>query len=250
MTAATQTLKARLRRIAPYFAGTRRGFVLVVIGAVVAALTEPAIPGAAEAAARQRLQQAGSLNLWLMPIAIVGVFLIRGLAGFVAQYGLTWSANRAILALRSAMFARLLDASPALFTRHVGEQPDQHADVRGPDRRDLADPVASGAGQGLARAGRAADLPDLPELAADLVRRRAVPVARLRHAGHEPAPASSLGARARRRPTSWPTWSRRTCWPGAWSACTARRRRRRAVSARSASRCAASRSRRWSRAPR
>ena len=44
MTAATTTLKARVQRIAPYFAGTRRGFVLVVIGAIVSALTEPAIP--------------------------------------------------------------------------------------------------------------------------------------------------------------------------------------------------------------
>ena len=117
MTAATQTLKARLRRIAPYFAGTRRGFVLVVIGAVVAALTEPAIPALLKPLLDSGFNKAGSLNLWLVPIAIVGVFLIRGLAGFVAQYGLTWSANRAILALRSAMFARLLDASPALFTR-------------------------------------------------------------------------------------------------------------------------------------
>jgi subfamily B ATP-binding cassette protein MsbA len=44
MAAATNTLKARIQRIAPYFAGTRRGFVLVVIGAIVSALTEPAIP--------------------------------------------------------------------------------------------------------------------------------------------------------------------------------------------------------------
>jgi subfamily B ATP-binding cassette protein MsbA len=117
MSAATQTLKARIRRIAPYFAGTRRGFVLVVIGAVVAALTEPAIPALLKPLLDSGFNKAGSLNLWLVPIAIVGVFFIRGLAGFVAQYGLTWSANRAILALRSAMFGRLLDASPALFTR-------------------------------------------------------------------------------------------------------------------------------------
>jgi len=36
----------------------------------------------------------------------------------VAQYGLTWAANRAILRMRTAMFARLLDAEPALFSQH------------------------------------------------------------------------------------------------------------------------------------
>ena len=118
MTAATQTLKGRLRRIAPYFEGTRRGFVLVVIGAVVSALTEPAIPALLKPLLDSGFNKSGVLNLWLVPLAIVGVFFIRGVAGFIAQYGLTWSANRAILALRSAMFARLLDASPALFTRN------------------------------------------------------------------------------------------------------------------------------------
>jgi len=118
MTAATQTLKGRLRRIAPYFAGTRRGFVLVVIGAIVSALTEPAIPALLKPLLDSGFNKSGVLNLWLVPVAIVGVFFIRGIAGFIAQYGLTWSANRAILALRSAMFARLLDASPALFTRN------------------------------------------------------------------------------------------------------------------------------------
>ena len=117
MTAATQTFKARIRRIAPYFAGTRRGFVLVVIGAIVSALTEPAIPALLKPLLDSGFK-AGKLDLWLVPVAIIGVFLIRGLAGFIAQYGLTWSANRAILALRSAMFARLLDASPSLFTRN------------------------------------------------------------------------------------------------------------------------------------
>ena len=37
-------LGERLRRIAPFFAGSRRGFVLAVVGALVAAATEPAIP--------------------------------------------------------------------------------------------------------------------------------------------------------------------------------------------------------------
>ncbi|MEO6745308.1 MAG: lipid A export permease/ATP-binding protein MsbA [Caldimonas sp.] len=118
MTAATPTLKARVQRIAPYFAGTRRGFVLVVIGAIVSALTEPAIPALLKPLLDSGFSKAGAINLWLVPVAIVGLFLIRGVAGFIAQYGLTWSANRAILALRSAMFARLLDASPALFTRN------------------------------------------------------------------------------------------------------------------------------------
>ena len=78
MTAATQTLKGRLRRIGPYFAGTRRGFVLVVIGAIVSALTEPAIPALLKPLLDSGFNKSGMLTLWLVPVAIVGLFFIRG----------------------------------------------------------------------------------------------------------------------------------------------------------------------------
>jgi len=83
---------------------------------VVAAATEPAIPAMLKPLLDSGFK-AGTLDLWLIPVAIIGIFLIRGIAGFAAQYGLTWSANRGILALRSAMFARLMNAEPGLFTR-------------------------------------------------------------------------------------------------------------------------------------
>ena len=54
-----------------------------------------------------------------MPIAIIGLTVIRGLAGFVSQYGLAWAANRATQAMRRAMFQRVLDAEPLLFTRNT-----------------------------------------------------------------------------------------------------------------------------------
>ena len=113
----TTTLWSRLRLIAPYFAGTRRGFALVIAGAIVGAATEPAIPALLKPLLDNGFK-AGTLPLWMIPIAIIGLFVIRGLAGFVAQYGLTWSSNRGILAMRGAMFQRLLDAEPALFTRN------------------------------------------------------------------------------------------------------------------------------------
>ncbi len=118
MTGPSPTFKQRLRRLAPYFAGTRRGFVLVVVGAAVAAATEPMIPALLKPLLDSGFK-AGTLNLWLVPLAVIGLFVVRGLAGFVAQYGLTWSANRAILQMRSTMFERLMTAEPALFSRNT-----------------------------------------------------------------------------------------------------------------------------------
>ena len=111
------TLLQRFRRLAPYLQASRRGLVAAAVGSVVGAATEPAIP----ALMRPLLDKgfgAGQLPLWMIPVAIIGLFLLRGVAGFVAQYGLAWTANRAVLQLREAMFGRLLVAAPALYTRH------------------------------------------------------------------------------------------------------------------------------------
>ncbi len=118
MTAPELPFKARLQRITPYFKGSRNGFVLAFVGAAVGAATEPAIPQLL----KQLLDagfQAGKLPLWLVPVAIVGLFALRGAAGFISQYGLAWAANRSTLALRQAMFERLLDAQPAVFSQHT-----------------------------------------------------------------------------------------------------------------------------------
>ncbi len=109
------TLLQRMARLAPYLRSSRRGLVGAAFGAAVAAATEPAIPELL----RPLLDKGftgRSLPLWLVPVAIISLFVVRGLAGFAAQYGLAWTANRAVLQLREAMFARLLDAAPALFT--------------------------------------------------------------------------------------------------------------------------------------
>jgi len=106
----------RVRAIWPYFDGTRRAFVLAGVAALVGSATEPLVP----ALLKQLLDNGftrGKLALWMVPVAIIGLFLIRGLAGFLASYALSWAANQGTLKMRSAMFGRLFDAHPALFTR-------------------------------------------------------------------------------------------------------------------------------------
>ena len=57
--------------------------------------------------------------LWLAPIAVVGLTMVRGLAGWASQYGLAWAANRGTQTMRRSMFQRVLDAEPLLFTRNT-----------------------------------------------------------------------------------------------------------------------------------
>ena len=111
-------LSQRLRRIAPFFRVGLWGLVMAAVGSVVGAATEPMIP-ALMRLLLDRGWKAGSFSLWLVPLSIITLFAVRGAAGFVAQYGMAWAANRGMLAMRGAMFARLLDAEPSLFTRNA-----------------------------------------------------------------------------------------------------------------------------------
>lgn len=46
--------------------------------------------------------------LYLAPLAIVGLFVVRGVFGYIASYGLSWVSNRVIFDLRREMFERIV----------------------------------------------------------------------------------------------------------------------------------------------
>ena len=111
------TLLQRFARLLPYVRNSRAGLLGAVLGSMVTAATEPMIP-ALMSQLLDRGFSAGKLALWLVPVAIIGLFAVRSAASFVAQYGLAWTATRAVVRLRMAMFDRLLVAEPATYTRH------------------------------------------------------------------------------------------------------------------------------------
>jgi subfamily B ATP-binding cassette protein MsbA len=113
----TPSLLQRFRRLAPYFVHARKGFVVALLAAIVSAATEPALPALMKPLLDEGFGQSG-LPLWLVPVVIVGLFVLRSAAGFVAQYALAWTANQGVLKLRRDMFDHLLRAQPALFTQH------------------------------------------------------------------------------------------------------------------------------------
>ncbi|MEY3251709.1 MAG: lipid export permease/ATP-binding protein MsbA [Pseudomonadota bacterium] len=110
------SLLQRLARIKPYLRGSHAGLVAAVGGAVVTAITEPLIPALMSRLLDQGFT-AGTLQLWMVPAAIIGLFAVRSLSGFISQYGLAWTATRTVLKLREHLFARLLANEPGLFSR-------------------------------------------------------------------------------------------------------------------------------------
>ena len=111
------TLLQRLARIAPYFRASRAGFAVALVAAAIAAMTEPMLPALLKRLLDEGFGPSRSFPLWIVPVIIVGLYIVRGLANFVAQYALAWASNLGVLNLRAAMFDRLLDAAPPLFVQ-------------------------------------------------------------------------------------------------------------------------------------
>ncbi|HAJ13514.1 MAG TPA: lipid A export permease/ATP-binding protein MsbA [Comamonadaceae bacterium] len=106
----------RLRRFWPYFRQARSGIALAVIGTVIGAVSEPMIPALLKTLLDRGFTE-GRIDLWMVPVALLGLFGLRGMAGFVAQYALSYTASLGLLNLRRAMFVRLNVAEPGLFAR-------------------------------------------------------------------------------------------------------------------------------------
>jgi len=110
------TITQRLRQFWPYFRSAKSGIVLAAICTIVGALTEPLIPALLKTLLDRGFAE-GNIDLWMVPVALMGLFGIRGLAGFLAQYALSYTASLGLLNLRRAMFVRLNDAQLTLFAR-------------------------------------------------------------------------------------------------------------------------------------
>ncbi|MDR0215977.1 MAG: lipid A export permease/ATP-binding protein MsbA [Comamonas sp.] len=106
----------RLKRLTPYFSGQRWAWGLAIFATLIGAATEPAMPALLKPLLDSGFT-AGSLPLWTVPVFLIGLFVIRGLAQFAGQYALARITNDGMLALRQKLFERLLAADMGLFSR-------------------------------------------------------------------------------------------------------------------------------------
>ncbi len=111
---ASQTITHRLLQIWPYFKTPAYAWVLAALGAVVIAGTEVLIPALMQPLLDSGFKK-GALALWAVPVCIILIFAVRGLANFAAQMALAKIANLGLLRIRLAMFSKLLAADFSLF---------------------------------------------------------------------------------------------------------------------------------------
>ncbi len=115
MKSAPNGVLKRLQQLRPYFGKLPGTWALIAAGALVGAATEPLIPALLKPLLDRGFQQ-GRLEIWTVPVALLLLFGVRSLAGYVAQIGLTRITNHGLLAMRRAMFNKILVADLKLFS--------------------------------------------------------------------------------------------------------------------------------------
>ena len=106
---------ARLARIWPYFRRSKGGVALIAAATVISSATEPLIPGLLQPLLDRGFRKDG-IALWMIPSALLLLFGVRGMAGFVAQWASAHVMNQGLVKLRQALFDKILSARLTLFT--------------------------------------------------------------------------------------------------------------------------------------
>ena len=94
-----------LRYVAPY----RGAFAIGLAGMIVVAATEPVLPAMMKPLLDGIFVEKNESIMRWMPLIIVGLFIVRGLAEYAATFCINWVGNKVVMDLRSAMFGRLLE---------------------------------------------------------------------------------------------------------------------------------------------
>jgi subfamily B ATP-binding cassette protein MsbA len=115
---AVQLYKRLLHYAKPYW----RAFVAVIIAMVVYSATEAGV-----AMIMKPLMDEGFVGrdpevIQLLPLAIIGLFIVRGLADFFTTYGLGWIARNVIKTLREQMFNKLLTLPSGFYDHSTSGQ--------------------------------------------------------------------------------------------------------------------------------
>ena len=102
--------RALYLRLLSYVRPYTKAFALALAGMIAAAATEPLFPMLMKPLLDGGFAVAGT-SAWppiAFAAAIVGIFVMRGIFSFFSHYSMAWVADKVVLDLRAAMFARLV----------------------------------------------------------------------------------------------------------------------------------------------
>lgn len=95
---------------------------LAVGGMVATAATEPVFPAIMKFLLDKGFQTEDTRMVWMIPMGIVALFLVRSIFVYLTGYLMMWVSSRVVTDLRRAMFAKLITLPTQHFDQHSAGQ--------------------------------------------------------------------------------------------------------------------------------
>ncbi len=111
----TQLYLRLLSYVKPYW----RVFAASIVGTAVSAATEPLLPALLKPMLDGTFVHKDDVVIRWAPLIIILIFLVRGIAGFVATYAINWVGNKVVMDLRGEMFRKLLTLPTHYYDNHA-----------------------------------------------------------------------------------------------------------------------------------
>ena len=89
--------------------------MVVFFALLLAGLTEAAFPALIKPLIDNGFVGTTEFQVWLVPAAILGIFLFRGVGNLIAAYSMNWVSNNVLRDLRREMFSAVLSFPSKFF---------------------------------------------------------------------------------------------------------------------------------------
>lgn len=99
-----------------------RAFLFAVLCMICTAATEPVFPAIMRHLLDSGFKTNDARMVWLIPLSIVLLFVVRGVLSFLTNYLMTWVSTRLVVDLRRAMFNKLVEAPTHIFQTQPASQ--------------------------------------------------------------------------------------------------------------------------------
>jgi subfamily B ATP-binding cassette protein MsbA len=104
-----------MRYVFPYW----KIFALSLLGTIAFAATEPAMPALMKPLLDENFVSKNPAGLVKLPLLLMLLFIVRGVASFVSEYCIKWVSTRVVMDLRKEMFDRMQSLPVSYFENHA-----------------------------------------------------------------------------------------------------------------------------------
>lgn len=110
-------LKATRQRVISYAQQHWRLFAAAVAMFIVGSAVEPLVPWLFKKLLDSGFQNGLDYPLWMVPVVVIGLFLVRGLANYAGNFTMNYATSAVVLSMRKDLMRSLVHADASVFTK-------------------------------------------------------------------------------------------------------------------------------------